>query len=318
MNDHDPNLPARTDRLRLRHFKLLDLVDSLGSLTAAADVLGISQPSATKLLQELESTLRTALVDRSTRGGVLTSAGQRVVERGRVAVRVTHDLAAQVHEEPQLPVVRLGMLRLAGISMLPGLVKRLSAQGELPRLELHEDAVGALMCALASGALDGVVGRLELGEKEGWGAQFDITTLCNDPYDIACAPGATWARRPKVRLSELAAEPWIVPARRTYTRRAFEIAFLSQGLQPPVPRIESVSFHASFAILAETPEFLTIAPSSSVRYYQTLGKVQAVQLAQPFPDDRMVLAVRREALGMPAIQAIRRTLQALALALVAA
>ncbi len=310
----DSNHAARTDRLRLRHFKLLDLVDRLGSLTAAAEVLGISQPSATKLLQELESTLRTPLVDRSTRGGVLTSAGQRVVERGRVAVRVTHDLAAQVIEVPQLPVVRLGMLRLAGISMLPGLVQRLSAQGELPRLELHEDAVGELMRALADGELDGVVGRLELGEKEGWGAQFDITTLCNDPYEVACAPETRWARRPQVRLGELTAEPWIVPARRTYTRRAFEIAFLSQGLQPPVPRIESVSFHASFAILAETPAFLALAPSSSVRYYQALGKVQAVQLAQPFPDDRMVLAVRREALDMPAIQAIRRTLLAMTLA----
>jgi len=36
------------------------------------------------------------------------------------------------------------------------------------------------------------------------------------------------------------------------------------------------------------PEFLTIAPSSSVRYYQTLGKVQAVQhiVAQTWPLNR--------------------------------
>ena len=310
----DPNLPARTDRLRLRHFKLLDLIDTLGSLTAAAEVLGISQPSATKLLQELESTLRASLVDRGTRGGVLTAAGRRVMERGRVAVQVTHALDQQVREAPQLPVVRLGILRLAGISMVPGLVQHLLARGELPRLQMQEEAVGVLMNALAAGALDAVVGRMETRENEGWGAQFDITTLGNDPYEVACAPCAPWASRRAVRLDELIDAPWIVPSRGTYTRRAFEIAFLSQGMQPPVPRIESVSFHASFAIVAECPTFLTLAPRSSVRYYQALGKVQAVRLTHPFPDDRMILAVRREALGMPAVQAIRRALMAVSAA----
>ena len=47
----------RMDRLRLRHLRLLDLVASTGSLSGAAEALGMSQPGATKMLQELERLL---------------------------------------------------------------------------------------------------------------------------------------------------------------------------------------------------------------------------------------------------------------------
>lgn len=300
--------PSRSDHLRLKHFKLLDLVAHHGSLTAASEALNISQPRATKLLQEMEIALRQTLVDRSTRGGVLTAAGQRALERGRIAIQALHALEEELTTTHVRPLVRMGILRLAGISILPDLVRHLEQKETLPRLHLHESSVSGLMADLVSGALDIVIGRLEASEEVGWMERFDITLLENDPYEIACAPGSRLARRRAVQLDELLDLPWIVAPKGTYTRQAFEVAFLGLGMQPPLPIIESPSFHASFAILAENASFLTIAPRSSVRYYDALGKVKPVRLRTPFPEDRMVLAIRRDALSIPAVRAVKQAL----------
>lgn len=300
--------PSRSDRLRLKHFKLLVQVARHGSLTAAAEVLGISQPRATKLLQEMETALRQTLVDRSTRGGVLTAAGQRALERGRVAIHALHALDEQLGVMHERPLVRLGILRLAGITILPELVRRLERQETLPRIHLHEASVSGLMADLVSGALDIAITRLEVSEEAGWMERFDITLLQDDPYEVACAAGAKFASRRGVGLEELAYRPWIVAPKETYTRQAFNVAFLGLGMQPPAPVIESPSFHASFAIMAENVSFLTIAPRSAVRYYEKLGKVKPVKLRLPFPEDRMVLIVRRDALTIPSVAAAKRAL----------
>ncbi len=306
--DTESDKPSRSDRLRLKHFKLLDLIARHGSLTAASDILEISQPSATKLLQEMEAALRQTLVDRSARGGVLTAAGQRALERGRIAIHALHALDEQLGAMQERPLVRMGILRLAGISILPELVRRLDQQGELPRLQLHEGAVSVLMADLVSGALDIVISRLEVSEEQDWMKRFDISLLQDDPYEIACAPASKLAGRRAVRLEELVNLPWIVAPKGSYTRLAFDIAFLGLGMQPPAPVIESPSFHASFAVMDANNAFLTIAPRSSVRYYEALGKIKAVKLRVPFPEDRMVLAMRRDTLTIPAIHAVKQTL----------
>lgn len=306
--DLEPDKPSRSDHLRLKHFKLLALVERHGSLTAASEALRISQPRATKLLQEMEIALRQTLVDRSTRGGTLTAAGQRALERGRIAIHALHALDEQLGVMHERPLVRLGILRLAGISILPGLVRRLDQHEALPRLHLHEASVSGLMADLMSGALDIVISRLEAREEVGWMEHFDISLLQNDPYEIACAVTSKLAGKRAVRLEDLVDYPWIVAPKHTYTRLAFEVAFLGIGVQPPIPVIESPSFHASFAIMDENNSFLTIAPRSSVRYYEALGKVKPIKLRVPFPEDRMVLAIRRDALAIPAVGAVKRAL----------
>src|SRR5690606_35462026 len=62
------------DRLRIRHLRLLELIADTGSLTSTAAALKISQPAATKMLQELERALGCTLVNRTPKGGMLTAA----------------------------------------------------------------------------------------------------------------------------------------------------------------------------------------------------------------------------------------------------
>lgn len=63
-------------RIRLRHLDCFIETARLGSLTAAAEVLEISQPAASKTIRELEKVLGCKLFDRRSRYLSLNPAGQ--------------------------------------------------------------------------------------------------------------------------------------------------------------------------------------------------------------------------------------------------
>ena len=71
------------NRLRMRQVALLLAIGQHRTLRAAAAQLGLTQPAATKMLQELESAMGHALFDRVGRGLQLTAAGHCVLRISR-------------------------------------------------------------------------------------------------------------------------------------------------------------------------------------------------------------------------------------------
>jgi len=303
--------PSRLDALRVRHLRLLDLIAGLGSLTAAAEQLGISQPTATKLLQDMERVLRCSLVDRNRRGGELTESGRRALERIRLAVHAIDQVPDAVTVIPHYPTTRVGLLPVAGISLLPQTIKNLMTRGRLPRLQLHEGAVGKLTELLVDGQLDCIIGRLEPNGGHSV-AGLEITQLNNDPYELACSAQNPISRRRAVNLRDLCDQPWILPPRESHTRQAFETAFSSQGLPAPTPIIESPFFYASFAVVDGNPQFLTIAPRSSISRHAGPERIRAVKLSTPFPDDHMVFITRPDLMEMHALALLRDSVREVA------
>jgi LysR family pca operon transcriptional activator len=73
-----PVAPRLIDpRIKLRHVVCFLEVAQLKSVVRAADALNMSQPAATKTIQELEEILGVQLFDRSHRNLLLTPAGEQ-------------------------------------------------------------------------------------------------------------------------------------------------------------------------------------------------------------------------------------------------
>jgi len=70
-------------RLRTRQWVLLALLDQHRNLGRAAAAMNISQPAATKLLQQLEETFAVPLFTRLARGMVPTPYGEALVRHTR-------------------------------------------------------------------------------------------------------------------------------------------------------------------------------------------------------------------------------------------
>lgn len=70
-----------------RHLRVLLAIAAEGTITRAAASLHLSQPAASRLLQQLEAHLGRRLVDRSTHHLRLTDDGERYVLRSAAAIR---------------------------------------------------------------------------------------------------------------------------------------------------------------------------------------------------------------------------------------
>ncbi|WP_296195332.1 LysR family transcriptional regulator [uncultured Microbacterium sp.] len=114
---------APGDTLDASSLRIVKAIADTGSITAAAESLGYSQPAVSQHLKRLERRLGVAVIERAGRGIRLTEAG-RVLARHAPAVE--HALGAALEELAELRGLRAGHVRLVGFpSASPVLVPRL-------------------------------------------------------------------------------------------------------------------------------------------------------------------------------------------------
>ena len=268
------------DYLRVRHLRLLELIERGGSLSHAARVLHLSQPAVTKMLHELEAVFGPALVQRGPGGGQLTPQGRATLARLRRALG-NFDAALQERGQP-LPTLRIGLLPLAAVALLPRALQRLSAQPVAPRLLLREGTVTHLLDQLLAGRLDGVIGRLDAGrlsqaDRDG----LRCAALAEEQLVVAASPQHPLVRRRRVALATHAAQPRVLASTGSHTRQQFDAAFIGAGLMPPLPDIESLSFHSNAQLVAASQR-LTLMPATAALAYERVGLVRRVHAEVEF------------------------------------
>ncbi len=157
--------------IKYRPIKAFLLAVDNGSFTRAANLLGVTQPSFTTLIQDLEQTLGVRLFERSTRSIALTAAGedflrriQRPLADVEEAYRSVLDLAAARRGS-----VVVGALPSAAFSLVPAALESLrSAHPALTArvIEAHNDELLMMLrtnqveCVIAT--LDGAASDLSM------------------------------------------------------------------------------------------------------------------------------------------------------------
>ncbi|QOT81521.1 LysR family transcriptional regulator [Cupriavidus basilensis] len=291
----------------IRHLRFLELVAEHGSLSTAAEQLALSQPAATKMLQDLEAAFGAELVARNTRGAALAPAGLVALDRLRIALSALAAAAQSMEEAPPIPVVRLGVLPLVGVVALPKLLAAITERPDSPRLVVHESTVAGLLAMLSSGDLDCMVGRVGPDLEEPATSELLVTPLWDERLAIACALDHPVGRKRMVGLAELRELDWVVAPRGAHTRQVFEEPFLSAGILPPRAKVESFSFHTNLCVVTNS-RLLTVAPESAVRHYAQLGMVCSVRHGISFPAGRTVFIMRKDMAASPSVMQIREDL----------
>lgn len=93
--------------LDLGWVRIFEAIGRLGSLTAAASELGLSQPAVSYTVRNLEQQLGTRLLERGHRGSTLSPAGQRLHRAASTAVAELDAGARAIRRSNRRPVVRL-------------------------------------------------------------------------------------------------------------------------------------------------------------------------------------------------------------------
>ncbi|MCS3493445.1 DNA-binding transcriptional LysR family regulator [Arthrobacter sp. JUb119] len=103
--------------ISLAQLEAVVMIVDYGSFTAAADILGISQPSLSRRISALERTLGMPVFRAAGRDMVLTEVGRSIIPAGRRALR---EVAAIGTIASSTRALATGSLRIAGLPSLVG------------------------------------------------------------------------------------------------------------------------------------------------------------------------------------------------------
>src|SRR5437762_431449 len=124
-------------RLKLRDLHVFLTIVQRGSMAKAAQQLGVSQPSVSEVVADLEHALGVRLLDRHSQGVEPTMYGGTLVRR---SIAVFDELKQTVRDiefmsSPTSGEVRIGCQESIAAAILPSVIHRFSQS--YPRVVLH-------------------------------------------------------------------------------------------------------------------------------------------------------------------------------------
>jgi DNA-binding transcriptional LysR family regulator len=154
--DGRPALPGPLAGVGLRQLTYLREAGRLGSFTAAASVLGVSQPALSQSLAELERRVGVPLFESAGRGRRLTSDGREVLRFAERVLVEAADLRDRLDAlaRGEAGTLRVGMIDAASLYVLPDVIRAYRDAHPEVDLQVRVDTSNALLTRLRAFELD--------------------------------------------------------------------------------------------------------------------------------------------------------------------
>jgi molybdate transport repressor ModE-like protein len=226
----------------LHALELLVAIEAQGSLTAAARVIGVSQPTASAALARLERFTDLTLVERSFRGSGLTAAGKEVVALAQpllAEVARFSQAVGRFRGEGPLPLRVAASMTIAEYLVPRWLSARWTQSDRADAIEVlvrnSEDVVDLVQN-----------GGADLGFVEGHAAlpELGSCSIGSDALLVIAAAGHPVAQQGRpLSIAEFLAAPLVMREAGSGTRDVLEQALLAGGSTLPdhVPALGSTS-----------------------------------------------------------------------------
>ena len=253
--------------MQTQHIVSFYHVARLRSITKAADIQGLAQPTVTSHLKKLEEELGFSLFDRIKRPIMLTSDGAAVLEMiGPIVNGLT---ALKTHAESQ---GREGSLTIAAyadlvLHYLPQVIQRFRTEYPNVHVRLLARHHGEMIQMARSGEVDLALSTTQNVPDP----SLDFVDLFTSSTMMLTPPGHELLERQPVRLEDIAKWPLILYGPNTILRTQLERAFREQGLDYEiVMEMDNVEYAKRYVRIGMGISFcsnLSLEPED----YNTLG-----------------------------------------------
>lgn len=263
-------------RLRLRHLVFIESLALHGNINQAARDLCITQPAASKLLQEIEATFEVRLYDRTAHGIVSTPSGDVLLHW---AHRVLADMDAAQDELAALQEgwegrVRVGIFPVAAPVLVPGAIARLRAGGSRIRISIREGLEDRLIPLLELGSIDCVIGRMTLHPDA---RAIATEALFEEPTVVVCAPGHPLLVDSQWLPATLNRAEWILPSTSAPLYSLVAASLAMRHGDPPRVAVETSSILTLVEIVSRT-DLLSAIPNGVAERFVRTGQLSILPL----------------------------------------
>lgn len=272
-----------------------------GSVTRAAEQIGLTQPSVSKAIKRLEGEVGVSLFERGAHGARITSEGHFFLETARrfeaqhlELVRTASELRAR-----HSGLLRIGITSPAADSIVVRAIAEMVRRRPGMRLKLTIGKSDALNGAVEDGELDLAV----VPSYPGYSLSCATVDISEDHTRVVVRTEHPLARLPHLTINDLTPYGWVMPSPQSAARRHVFQIFERAGAPAPHVGIETeYTSEAAMGVLMAT-DLLAVVPTSVLRSW--LGRVQPLPIPELEIHRTQVLLSRPQARWTPLMTAFR-------------
>jgi len=302
-----------TTRLKLKQLRLLVAVGKHHNIQNAARELNVSQPSATKMIKDLELDFEVQLFERTNRGVVPTQYGDALIRHGKLIFAQVSNAAQELDDlnEGSSGRVVIGTLLAASPQLLPKAIEMVLKDRPKLVIKVVEGTNEVLMPDLRSGEIDLIVGRLPTHRHRAELTQEKLFDECIQPV---VGKGHPLTLRKSLKFDDLRPFGWILPPIETSLRRQLDQFFLKQGQYSPPFALESVSYLTNRSLL-QSFDYIGLMPAHVAAKDIEMGLLDAIDFPLLFATGPVGVSYRRQGQLSPAGSAMLLALRKAAMAI---
>jgi len=269
-------------RLKLRDLHVFLAVVQRGSMSKAAEHLGVSQAAVSEIVADLEHAVRVRLLDRRPHGIEPTAYGHALVKR---ILGAFDELKQGIRDieclaDPTVGEVRMGCAESIASAILSPIIERFSLQYPRVMLEVKTVVSPTLeLPDLRQRTLDLFLARLNVPFKRE-DSDLNVEFLEDDATLVAAGAQSRWARCREIDLAELVNEPWILTPPGSWSYVNVAEAFHARGLDMPRVCLKTFSIHLRTNLLA-SGHFISAFPRSFLRLHSGLFSLKPLPIDLP-------------------------------------
>jgi DNA-binding transcriptional LysR family regulator len=246
------------------------------SFSRAAEACGVTQPTLSAGVKQLEDSLGVLLVNRSSRFHGLTAEGERVLDWAK---RIVGDARAMRQEVRTLKEGLVGQLKIAVIPTALGIVSALTT----PYREKHPGVRFSIISASSSEVLT-MLDNLEIDagitylDNEPLG-RVRTVPLCTERYQLLTFAGNPLGDRERVTWAEIGRIDLCLLTPDMQNRRIID-RLIRKGGTEPAPILESNDMILLFDHV-KSGHWATVLPEKLVKTLEVAAPLRSIPIVEP-------------------------------------
>jgi len=201
--------------MELRHLRYFVSVAELLNFTKAATRLRVAQPALSRQIRDLEDELGVQLLERGPRAVRLTGAGATFLDEAKAVLQRSEDAVKAVRAvaNGERGEIHVGYAPTPTVELLPCTLHAYQNLAPDVRVNLHDMSSEEMLRGLNEGRLH-VCLMVEPSAKALRGLKFE--RLREYPMCVALRPSHPLAKAPRLKLEQIANEPFVGYTRADY------------------------------------------------------------------------------------------------------
>ena len=251
-----PELPP--PKLKPSQLRLIVALAKTGKLQFAAEMLGIAQPAASRLLADIETQAGTQLFVRHPKGMSITREGQTVAKKAQAILREMHDLDENLSniKTGLAGKIRIGSVTGPAVKYIVPSVQALKDTS--PEIDVTVEVAPSrqLLRQLLSGQLDLVLARILPEFSE---AELSITPIGDEQVAMLVRQDHPLSNRKNLSLAEIVDHEWILQEMDSPIREAVIAALHMEKLSSPSNVLSSSSLLFALGYLSRSDAIAAVS-----------------------------------------------------------